>query len=180
MAKKTSILWMPLFISDYLGDTMHLSTEEHGAYLLLLMAAWKNAGKLPADEKTLKAITKLGDKSWKESRSVLLAFFFELNGSLRNNRVDAELTRTKVLIEQRSEAGKASAAKKKQERIGQQIGNENSTSVERDAERDTARNRRQLQPQNLPTVVLGKSPSQAKQVFGEVDTDSGEVLSWAN
>ena len=36
----TGNAYMPFYVGDYLGDTSHLSTIEHGAYMLLLMHYW--------------------------------------------------------------------------------------------------------------------------------------------
>lgn len=94
---------MPLYVTDYLGDTMHLTTEQHGAYLLMLMACWKGDGYLAADDESLAAITRLGPARWKAHRSTLLRFFKVGEDTISHGRV----------IEERANALKTSEARKK-------------------------------------------------------------------
>lgn len=57
---------IPLFVDSYLKDTTHLSTEAHGAYLLLMMAAWVREGcSLPNNERRLAACAKMSVKDWR-------------------------------------------------------------------------------------------------------------------
>ena len=81
---------MPFYPGDYLKDTMHLNTQEHGAYFLLLLAYWCNGGPLAADDKTLKSITKLDD--WTSTKATIAKFFIEENGTWRHKRIDTELS----------------------------------------------------------------------------------------
>lgn len=46
--------WMPLYIADYLTDTVDLSPDQHGTYIVLLLLAWRQKGVLPNDMKMLK------------------------------------------------------------------------------------------------------------------------------
>jgi uncharacterized protein YdaU (DUF1376 family) len=104
--------WMPLYISDYLVDTMSLSTEQHGAYLLLLMAAWKADAKLPNDPAQLSQIARLTLQQWSRHDPVLRAFFFITPEYWIHNRVRIELDTAKANVEKKSAAGKAGAARK--------------------------------------------------------------------
>ncbi len=127
MADKTDA-WMPLWIGAYLADTQHLARDEHGGYLLLIMAYWRAGGPLLDDDKRLAAITKCSPKEWKELRPVLAEFFDVAGGVWRHRRIDIELASAASNKAQRSAAGKASAAKRAQQRAGQ-TGNVIPTSV---------------------------------------------------
>lgn len=64
-------IWMPLYIADYLADTTRLTTEQHGAYLLLIMDYWRN-GPLPDDDGALSQITRMQPAAWKKNRVMLV------------------------------------------------------------------------------------------------------------
>jgi uncharacterized protein YdaU (DUF1376 family) len=93
--------WMPLYVGDYLGDTGHLTTPQHGAYLLLMMHYWRK-GELPDDNSQLAKITKLPLKTWSDYRPVLQAFFHD---GWKHKRIDTELMRMTRISEKRSSAG---------------------------------------------------------------------------
>lgn len=112
MAKKKlkHDIWMPLYIADYLADTMHLHAEQHGAYLLLIMAAWKSGGKLPSDPRALQHIVRMTPQQWARNQPVLQRFFFVTEDFWMHNRVRTELERAKEKVEHRSKAGAKAAA----------------------------------------------------------------------
>jgi uncharacterized protein YdaU (DUF1376 family) len=93
--------WMPLYVGDYLGDTGHLTTTQHGAYLLLMMHYWRK-GELPDDDRQLSKITKLPLKIWCDCRPTLQDFFHE---GWKHKRIDAELAKMVRVSEKRAIAG---------------------------------------------------------------------------
>lgn len=109
-----SIPFMPLYVSDYLADTPHLSALEHGAYLLLIMTYWQRQKPLPADDKKLARIARVTPDEWAGMKDELLDLF-TLDGNVyRHTRIDAELTKAQQKIEQAKRAGSASAATRAQ------------------------------------------------------------------
>jgi len=94
---KTDI-WMPLFIGDYLADTSRLTTEQHGAYFLLIMDYWRS-GPPPDDDLILSNITK-------KFKAVVMNFFSLNNGHWIHSRIDRELlnaSKKKVKAKEKAE-----------------------------------------------------------------------------
>lgn len=98
--------WMPFYFGDYLKDTMHLRTEGHGAYLLLIAHYWTHGKPLPDNDERLSAIVRLDRKDWKRLRPTLAEFFRIGNGVWRHKRIDAELDKAAKISQKRKEAGK--------------------------------------------------------------------------
>lgn len=97
--------YMQLYVADYLGDTRHLTTEQHGAYLLLLMAMWRAGGSLPNDQRKLARMTGLTAARWGKIASDVVAFFDVANGVMTHRRVQKELEKASQTSDHRRESG---------------------------------------------------------------------------
>jgi uncharacterized protein YdaU (DUF1376 family) len=82
-------IWMPLYIGDYLADTARLTTEQHGAYLLLIMDYWRS-GKLPDDDRVLAQICKMSLDAWSNARASIQHYFSIEDGFWVHSRIEAE------------------------------------------------------------------------------------------
>ncbi len=108
MTRKTAT-WMPLYWGDYLRDTVHLDTLEHGAYLLLIAYYWTNGNAIADDNKRLATIARLTPEKWAEIRPTIEEFFTIKGEKWHHGRVDAEIKTAETKSHARSEAGKRGA-----------------------------------------------------------------------
>jgi uncharacterized protein YdaU (DUF1376 family) len=96
MARKSKFdIWMPVFIGDYLAETMHLTAAQHGSYLLLLMAAWRRDGTLPDDDARFTLPARMSAAEWAENRAILAEFFTIADGMWRHERLTEEYQRAR-------------------------------------------------------------------------------------
>lgn len=103
----TKRIWMPLYIADYLSDTAHLTTLQHGAYLLLIMHYWIK-GKLPDNEDVIRRIARMDRRQWADHRDMMASLF---ESGWVHKRIDAELSKA---IE-KSKVNSANATKRHSE-----------------------------------------------------------------
>lgn len=68
--------FLPLWTDDYLADTRHLTTAEHGAYMLLLIEAWRRPKcDLPDDDALLARLTGMTADAWTAAKPIIMAFW---------------------------------------------------------------------------------------------------------
>ncbi len=89
MSEKVDI-FMPLYIGDYMADTADLTTEEHGAYLLILMTMWRAREAIPLHR--LRPIAKVATARWPAIWEVIERFFeVSADGLVTQGRLFREL-----------------------------------------------------------------------------------------
>jgi len=94
--------FMPFYFGDYLRDTGHLTTEQHGAYFLLLGHCWEHEGVIPLNDNERAAIAKLTAKRWHAIKAPIERFF---NPDGTQKRVSKELAKADAVSVKRKIAG---------------------------------------------------------------------------
>lgn len=98
--------YMQLYIADYLADTMHLSAEEHGAYLLLMFNYWQTGKPIPKNR--LAKIARLTNERWADVEPSLQEFFCDNGEEWVHLRIEEDLASVREKLTKKSAAGKAS------------------------------------------------------------------------
>lgn len=98
--------WMPLYVGDYRMDTLDLTTEQHGAYMILLMLSWLRDDGLPDDMDYLKRSLRCFAPDMHGNRfnrliPPLLRRYFKLDtdGRWRQDRVEKEREKSRKFSE---------------------------------------------------------------------------------
>jgi uncharacterized protein YdaU (DUF1376 family) len=104
-----AVPYMPLYVADYMADAAHLTTVEHGAYLLLLMTYWQRGGPLPDNDKKLARIAGLGMREWARIRPTILEFFEIARSEWVHKRVETELSNLRAKSLKKRNGGLARA-----------------------------------------------------------------------
>jgi uncharacterized protein YdaU (DUF1376 family) len=100
---------LPLFTDAFIGDTTHLTAAQTGAYLMLLMIAWRTPDcSLPDDDQILARYARMDIRAWKCNRITILAFFQKhSDGRLRQGRLTDERNYVEGRSNKNSQAAKA-------------------------------------------------------------------------
>lgn len=103
-----SLPYMQLYVSDYLADTAHLSAEQHGAYMLLLMNYWQKGKPLDNSNERLQHVARLSDSAWASNKEILAEFFVIEGDIWTHPRIEEDLGKVREKSIKASTAGKRS------------------------------------------------------------------------
>lgn len=186
--------FMPLWVSDFLGDTMDLDATEIGAYMLLLMAQWNRDGdSLPDDPEKLKRICRCG-RNWPKVWGVIERFFSTDEKGVYSKRLRLEAQNVAAKREVNSHngalGGKAKSLKSKEPAVASAtVSLERNSGIPepyRDSEDKSSGKMPEPEPQAKSITALiwasgvkllmegGRSDGQARSIIGKwrkVQTD---------
>jgi uncharacterized protein YdaU (DUF1376 family) len=103
-----SLPYMQLYVSDYLADTAHLTAQQHGAYMLLLMNYWQKGRPLENTNERLQYVARLTPEEWNDNKAILAEFFIVEGDLWTHARIEDDLAKVREKSTKASTAGKRS------------------------------------------------------------------------
>jgi len=104
--------YMPFYTSDYMNDTGHLTTEEHGAYLLLIIHYWHTEKPLPDDDRKLAHLCRATLKRFRQLKLTISLLFDRESGKWVHKRIEKEIREYHEKLDAKRLAGKLGAEKR--------------------------------------------------------------------
>jgi uncharacterized protein YdaU (DUF1376 family) len=150
--------YIQLYVADYLADTSHLSTVQHGAYLLLIMNYWQRGKALKDDNERLANVARMSNEEWTKHRDALEEFFDVVDGEWIHRRIERDLNAVLAKSAKARAAGKASAERKVNARSTNVATNDGHTlnHTDTDTDTDTDINTETQRDAQLPTSSAKK------------------------
>lgn len=94
---------LPLFTDAFIADTGHLNAQQTGAYLMLLMVAWRTAEcRLPDDDDKLARWARVDRRTWNRVKPAVMEFWTLRDGFWTQRR----LTQERDIVSKRADAAR--------------------------------------------------------------------------
>ena len=97
--------WFPFDVADFTMDTLTMTAEEVGAYILLLNYYWNNQGPITTDRRELMKVCRLSPHVFAKNFTKISQKFAEIDGKYFNKRMDAEIAKANDITKKRVNSG---------------------------------------------------------------------------
>jgi uncharacterized protein YdaU (DUF1376 family) len=96
--------FLPLNVQALLADTNHLTTEEFGAYCLILFTMWEHGGTLPDNRVELARITRMSPHKFGQHSEKIMRPLSRLGGKVSQKRLTETWLKIQAIKHRRSVA----------------------------------------------------------------------------
>ena len=182
-----SLPYMQFVIPDYQADTGHLSTEQHGAYIMLLFNYWQTGKPLRNNSERLANVCGLSVERFEEHRPILEEFFEVTDEVWIHHRVEDDLEQ----VLSKSAKARASALTGAQRRRDRRLANAQRTQcyvytdTDTDTDTETEANAGEKPEHTSNSKFLDTDLELAETIFNRIliaapKTKPPNLNTWAN
>ena len=115
--KNKKLPYLPLWVAEYVEGTAEMTCQELGAYQRLLNHSWTHGG-IKKDDWQICLILREKPEVWDKIKGVVLDKFYEENGLLFNEKLEAVRIKSQELSKRQSDRAKKRWSKDKKDATG--------------------------------------------------------------